>query len=76
METAYPSAKKAQLNARLSEIDQKLGLRSTIEANERRIVELDKEAATLAQEKAGLQIEEDLIDDFVKRPYGGSRTPR
>lgn len=66
METAYPSAKKAQLNARLSEIDQKLGLRSTIEANERRIVELDKEAATLAQEKAGLQIEEDLIDDFVK----------
>jgi len=66
METAYPSAKKAQLNARLSEIDQKLGLRSTIEANERRIVELDKEAATLAQEKAGLQIEEGLIDDFVK----------
>ena len=66
MGTAYPSAKKAQLNARLSEIDQKLGLRSTIEANERRIVELDKEAATLAQEKAGLQIEEDLIDDFVK----------
>lgn len=66
MEPAYPSAKKAQLNARLSEIDQKLGLRSTIEANERRIVELDKEAATLAQEKAGLQIEEDLIDDFVK----------
>lgn len=66
METAYPSAKKTQLNARLSEIDQKLGLRSTIEANERRIVELDKEAATLAQEKAGLQIEEDLIDDFVK----------
>ena len=66
IETAYPSAKKTQLNARLSEIDQKLGLRSTIEANERRIVELDKEAATLAQEKAGLQIEEDLIDDFVK----------
>lgn len=66
METAYPSAKKTQLNARLSEIDQKLGLRSTIEANERRIAELDKEAATLAQEKAGLQIEEDLIDDFVK----------
>lgn len=66
METAYPSAKKTQLNARLSGIDQKLGLRSTIEANERRIVELDKEAATLAQEKAGLQIEEDLIDDFVK----------
>nr|DAY69959.1 MAG TPA: chromosome partition protein [Caudoviricetes sp.] len=64
--TADHATKKAQLNARLSGIDQKLGLRSTIEANERRIVELDTEAATLAQEKAGLQIEEDLIDDFVK----------
>lgn len=64
--TADHATKKAQLNARLSGIDQKLGLRSTIEANERRIAELDKEAATLAQEKAGLQIEEDLIDDFVK----------
>lgn len=64
--TADHATKKAQLNARLSGIDQKLGLRSTIEANERRIEELDKEAATLAQEKAGLQIEEDLIDDFVK----------
>lgn len=64
--TADHATRKAQLNARLSGIDQKLGLRSTIEANERRIAELDKEAATLAQEKAGLQIEEDLIDDFVK----------
>lgn len=64
--TADHATKKAQLNARLSGIDQKLGLRSTIEANERRIAELDKEAATLAQEKAALQIEEDLIDDFVK----------
>lgn len=64
--TADHATRKVQLNARLSGIDQKLGLRSTIEANERRIVELDKEAATLAQEKAGLQIEEDLIDDFVK----------
>lgn len=60
------ATRRAQLNARLSGIDQKLGLRSTIEANERRIVELDKEAATLAQEKAALQIEEYLIDDFVK----------
>lgn len=58
--------RKKQLNNRLSEIDQKLGLRSTIEANEARLVELDKEAATLAQEKANLQIEEGLIDDFVK----------
>lgn len=64
--TTDHAAKKAQLSARLSEIDQKLGLRATIEAGERRLVELDKEAATLAQEKASLQIEEDLIDDFVK----------
>lgn len=64
--TANHATRKAQLNARLSAIDQKLGLRSTIEANERRIKELDAEAATLAQEKASLQIEEDLIDDFVK----------
>ncbi|TFU95297.1 hypothetical protein E4T81_01845 [Barnesiella sp. WM24] len=64
--TTDHAAKKAQLSARLSEIDQKLGLRATIEASERRLVELDKEAATLAQEKASLQIEEDLIDDFVK----------
>lgn len=60
------ATKKAQLNARLSAIDQKLGLRATIEAAASRIAELDKEAAKLAQEKAGLQIEEDLIDDFVK----------
>lgn len=64
--TSGNSEKKAQLRARLSEIDQKLGLRATIEANERRIVELDEEAGKLAQEKASLQIEEDLIDDFVK----------
>lgn len=64
--TTDHAAKKAQLSARLSEIDQKLGLRATIEASERRLVELDKEAATLAQEKASLQIEEDLIYDFVK----------
>lgn len=60
------TAKKARLTARLSEIDQKLGLRATIEASERRVAELDNEAAKLAQEKASLQIEEGLIDDFVK----------
>lgn len=64
--TTDHATKKAQLTRRLSEIDQKLGLRATIEANESRLAELDKEAATLAQEKASLQIEEDLIDDFVK----------
>ncbi|WLT41579.1 AAA family ATPase [Paramuribaculum intestinale] len=57
---------RATLRARLSEIDQKLGLRATIKAAEARIVELDKEAATLAQEKATLQTEEALIDDFVR----------
>ena len=57
---------RATLRARLSEIDQKLGLRATIKAAEARIVELDKEAATLAQGKAALQTEEALIDDFVR----------
>lgn len=57
---------RATLRALLSEIDQKLGLRATIKAAEARIVELDKEAATLAQEKAALQTEEALIDDFVR----------
>lgn len=57
---------RATLRARLSKIDQKLGLRATIKAAEARIVELDKEAATLAQEKATLQTEEALIDDFVR----------
>lgn len=57
---------RATLRALLSEIDQKLGLRATIKAAEARIVELDKEAATLAQEKATLQTEEALIDDFVR----------
>lgn len=57
---------RATLRALLSEIDQELGLRATIKAAEARIVELDKEAATLAQEKATLQTEEALIDDFVR----------
>lgn len=57
---------RATLRALLSEIDQKLGLRATIKAAEARIVELDKEAATLAQEKVTLQTEEALIDDFVR----------
>lgn len=57
---------RATLRGRLSEIDQKLGLRATIKAAEARIAELDKEAATLAQEKASLQTEEALIDDFVR----------
>lgn len=59
-------AKRKELTAQLDDVKSKLNLRSVIEANEARIVELDKEAATLAQNKASLQVEEDLIDDFVK----------
>ena len=65
-DTAALRQKKAELTSRLDDIKQKLGLRAIIEASAARIAELDKEAATLAQEKASLQIEEDLIDDFVK----------
>lgn len=59
-------AKRRELTGKLDDVKAKLNLRSVIETNEARIAELDKEAATLAQEKASLQIEEDLIDDFVK----------
>lgn len=65
-DTADLRKRKGELTARLDGIKQKLGLRAIIEASAARIAELDKEAATLAQEKAALQIEEDLIDDFVK----------
>ena len=65
-DTAALRQKKAELTSRLDDIKQKLGLRAIIEASAARIAELDKKAATLAQEKASLQIEEDLIDDFVK----------
>lgn len=65
-DTTDSRAKKAQLNARLSEIAAQEGLRAVIEANARRLGELDTEARQLAQAKAELQNEEDLIADFVR----------
>lgn len=57
--------RKANITAQLDEVKRKLNLRDTIETNEKRIAELQEDSARLAQEKANLQNEETLIDDFV-----------
>lgn len=57
----HPDAKRhAQME--LDEVKRKLGLRTIIEANERRQQELDRQAATLAQEKADIEKELSLAD--------------
>lgn len=58
--------RKASLTARLDEVKRKLNLRPIIEANEKRIAELNNEAAKLAQERADLQGSEIIIADFIK----------
>lgn len=59
-----PDAKRhAQME--LDEVKRKLGLRTIIEANERRQQELDRQAATLAQEKANIEKELSLADSFT-----------
>lgn len=60
-QATYPDAKRhAQME--LDEVKRKLGLRMIIEANERRQQELDRQAATLAQEKANIEKELSLAD--------------
>lgn len=60
----HPDAKRhAQME--LDEVKRKLGLRTIIEANERRQQELDRQAATLAQEKADIEKELSLADSFT-----------
>lgn len=62
--TAHPDAKRhAQME--LDEVKRKLGLRTIIEANERRQQELDRQAATLAQEKADIEKELSLADSLT-----------
>lgn len=58
--------RKASITTRLDEVKRKLSLRTIIESNEKRITELNKEAAKLAQERADLQGSEILVADFVK----------
>ena len=58
--------RKANLTARLDEVKRKLNLRSIIEANEKRIAELNGEAAKLAQERAEIQGCEIVIADLIK----------
>lgn len=64
-DTAELRKKKTELMAKLDEVKRKLNLRDTIDTNNKRIKELREEAAVLAQEKANLQTEETIIDDFV-----------
>lgn len=58
--------RKASITTRLDEVKRKLSLRTIIESNEKRIAELNEEAAKLAQERADLQGSEILVADFVK----------
>lgn len=58
--------RKASITTRLDEVKRKLSLRTIIESNEKRITELNEEAAKLAQERADLQGSEILVADFVK----------
>lgn len=58
--------RKANLTARLDEVKRKLNLRTIIEANEKRIAELNGEAAKLAQERAEIQGCEIVIADLIK----------
>lgn len=62
--TTYPDAKRhAQME--LDEVKRKLGLRTIIEANEKRQKELDGQAVKLAQEKADIEKELALADSFT-----------
>lgn len=62
--TTYPDAKRhAQME--LDEVKRKLGLRTIIEANEKRQKELDGQAVKLAQEKADIERELALADSFT-----------
>lgn len=64
--TADIRQRKAIITTRLDEVKRKLSLRTIIESNEKRIAELNEEAAQLAQERADLQGSELLVADFVK----------
>lgn len=62
--TTYPDAKRhAQME--LDEVKRKLGLRTIIEANEKRQQELNRLAIKLAQEKADIEKELSLADSFT-----------
>lgn len=60
----HPDAKRhAQME--LDEVKRKLGLRTIIEANEKRQQELDRQAIKLAQEKADIEKELSLADSLT-----------
>lgn len=60
----HPDAKRQAIMA-LDEVKRKLGLRTIIEANERRQKELDNQATKLAQEKADIERELSLAESLT-----------
>ncbi|MDR2009917.1 MAG: hypothetical protein LBQ22_05500 [Bacteroidales bacterium] len=60
------TAQKRSLTAELDEVKRKLSLRSVIESNEKRKAELLSQEKDLAQQKADLEKQEFVIDDFTK----------
>lgn len=60
------SITKRNVTAELDEVKRKLNLRTVIEANQRRMAELDAQATTLAQELADLQTSEMKVEELIK----------
>lgn len=65
-DTSELTAQKRSLTTELDEVKRKLSLRSVIESNEKRKNELLTQERDLAQQKADLEKQEFLIDDFTK----------
>jgi DNA repair exonuclease SbcCD ATPase subunit len=60
------TAKKQSLTGELDEVKRKLSLRSVIEANNARKVELEKSERDLAQQKADLEKQEFTVEELTK----------
>jgi DNA repair exonuclease SbcCD ATPase subunit len=65
-DNAELTAQKRSLTAELDEVKRKLSLRSVIESNDKRKAELLSQEKDLAQQKADLEKQEFVIDEFTK----------
>jgi DNA repair exonuclease SbcCD ATPase subunit len=65
-DNAELTAQKRSLTAELDEVKRKLSLRSVIESNDKRKAELLTQEKDLAQQKADLEKQEFVIDEFTK----------
>lgn len=65
-DNAELTAQKRSLTAELDEVKRKLSLRSVIESNDKRKAELLSQEKNLAQQKADLEKQEFVIDEFTK----------